>query len=94
MKLTEKEFKELYEICLIWDNNFKPESYRSYSSALQKAKLNGWIERSAVEEFIECYYQFKAYFDDYQGNSPSVRLAKAGMKAVEELQEKLKIKEE
>lgn len=88
MKLTEEEFKELYEICLIWDNNFKPESYRSYSSALQKAKLNGWIERSAVEEFIECYYQFKAYYDDYQGNYPAAKLAKKAMKAIEELQEK------
>ena len=51
MELTEKEFEELYEICLLWDDDF--------SLALQKAKDNGWVEKNAVDEFIECFISLK-----------------------------------
>ena len=86
MKLTEEEAKELLSTVI--------GIAIANKETIAEWRKRGWIEKNAVDEFIECYYQFKAYYDDYQGNYPAAKLAKAAMKAIEELQEKLKIKEE
>ena len=89
MKLTKEEFKELNHF-FYYDCN----SLWTLDEKLQRANDKGWIKKNATDEFIECYYQFKTYYDDYQGDSPAVKLAKAGMKAIEELQEKYENKKE
>lgn len=92
MKLTEEEARELLENIIqivLPPNNIDIEATIKYWKYDK-----GWIEKNAVDEFIECYYQFKTYYDDYQGDSPAVKLAKAGMKAIEELQEKYENKKE
>ena len=98
MKLTEEETRELLENIIqivLPPNNIDIEATIKYWKYDK-----GWIEKNAVDEFIECYYQFKetgkssinsAYYDD---DSPAVKLAKAGMKAIEELQEKYENKKE
>ena len=93
MKLTKEEAEKLitdihnYKVanrcaCPDPDNSEYKHSWNCMYDALNE---KGWIEKSAVDEFYD-YYNFN-------NPNPYVLYDKA-TKAIEELQEKLKIKEE